>query len=368
MVNNKKLNNLSKLLLLIVSLLLGYGLIVLSSASTVESIQNFGNTYKYIFSQVTKGVLLGLISLYIFRKIDYHIFKKFLPIILVVSLALLLAVKIPGIGFTVGGSSRWVHFGAFVFQPSELAKLAIVIYLAAWTDKRKNEINDFTNSLLPAICIIAIYAGLIIWQPDFGTMLVLILISASMLFVSGINYKYIAWSTLGGLIALYSLIKAAPYRLKRLEVFLNPDLDPRGIGYHISQALLAIGSGGIFGYGYGLSRQKHNYLPEVMSDSIFAILSEELGFAGVCVAILLFILLFITGYKIAKNAPDTFGRMLAFGITSWFAFQILVNISAMTALIPLTGVPLPFFSYGSTAMILNLTSIGILLNISGQST
>ncbi|HYV33939.1 MAG TPA: putative lipid II flippase FtsW [Candidatus Limnocylindria bacterium] len=354
-------------LLLIVFLLLAYGLIVLYSASSVQSFQNYGNTGHYIYHQILYGAVLGLLAMFICSKIDYHFWQRNLPILIFFSLLFLALVKIPGIGFSSGGAARWVHVGPIFFQPAELAKMVIILYLASWVDRKHVDLNNFYYGILPSFAIIGLFSLLILWQPDLGTMLVLLLVAFFMLFVAGINWKYFFYSAIVGVLGLYALIKIEPYRVKRLTTFLDLTVDPKGISYQINQAILAIGSGGLWGYGYGLSRQKHNYLPEVMNDSIFAIMSEELGFIRTMLALLLFAAFTVKGYSIAKNAPDTFGKMVAFGITSWIAIQALVNLAAMVNLLPLTGIPLPFFSYGSSALIANLAAIGILLNISTYS-
>jgi cell division protein FtsW len=354
-------------LLVIVLSLFSYGLIVLYSASSVESFNGYGNTSHYVVHQLLYGGVIGLIGMFVLSKIDYHKWQKYLPVLIFGTLFLLILVKIPGIGFATGGARRWIHLGPIFFQPAELAKLVIIIYLASWADKKRETLNDFYYGLLPSLCIIGLFAGLILMQPDFGTMLVLLAVSFFMLFAAGINWKYFFYGLVSAVITLYTFIKIEPYRADRLATFLNPALDPKGIGYQINQALIAIGSGGIFGFGYGLSRQKHSYLPEVMNDSIFAIFAEELGFFRVVIALLLFLAFALKGFKIAKNAPDAFGKMVALGITSWITLQAVINIAAILSLIPLTGIPLPFFSYGSTALISNLAAIGILLNISSQS-
>ncbi len=354
-------------LLSIVLGLLAYGLIVLYSASTVQSFQNFGNTSHYIVHQILYGALLGLLGMYVCYRIDYHFWQKHLPVLIFLALFLLALVKVPHIGFSAGGASRWVHFGPLLFQPAELAKLVIILYLASWADKKRGSLNDFYFGVLPSLCIIGLFAGLIIIEPDFGTMLVLLLVAFFLLFTAGINWKYFFYGSLSAVLGLYLIIKIEPYRVRRLTTFFNPGVDPKGISYQINQALLAIGSGSLWGFGYGLSRQKHNYLPEVMNDSIFAVMAEELGFFRVLAALLLFVAFTVKGFKIAKDAPDTFGRMVAFGITSWITLQALINLGAMVNILPLTGIPLPFFSYGSTALIANLAAVGILLNISSAS-
>ncbi len=365
MVKKQTQRNLS--LIFSVFALLAYGLIALYSASTVDSYKNFGNTTYYVVHQLIYGVALGLIGMLITSGLDYHLWEKYLKILILGTLVALIMVKIPGFGFSAGGASRWIHIGFLFFQPAELAKLAIVVYIAAWVNKRKNNLNNFYLGVLPSLTITALFAALILWQPDLGTMLVLVLVSVTMLFAAGISWKYFFWTMVLGALSLYAFIRFAPYRARRLTTFLNPEIDPQGISYHINQALLAIGAGGMWGYGYGLSRQKHNYLPEVMGDSVFAVTAEELGFVRIVFVIVFFVWFILEGFAVAKNAPDTLGKMLAMGITSWLGLQALINIGAMVNLVPLTGIPLPFFSYGGTAMIINLSAIGILLNISKQS-
>ncbi len=354
-------------LLAVTLILLCYGLIVLYSASTVQSFNAFGTTTHYILHQFLYGGLLGLVAMYICSKLDYHIWQKYLPLLIGTSLLLLIAVKIPGLGFSTGGAARWIHLGPILFQPSEIAKLVIIFYLAAWVDRKQTLLNDFYFGILPSLAIIALFAGFILWQPDFGTMLVLIFVSASMLFVAGIDWKYFFWTIVAGGLALYGFILVEPYRARRLTTFLDPTIDKLGISYQINQAILAIGSGGLWGYGYGMSRQKYNFLPEASTDSIFAVMAEELGFFRVVFLLILFVLFALLGFRIAKNAPDMFGKMAAVGITSWIVLQAFVNIGAMVNILPLTGIPLPFFSYGSTSLLMTLAAIGILFNISNQS-
>ncbi|HVY67746.1 MAG TPA: FtsW/RodA/SpoVE family cell cycle protein, partial [Patescibacteria group bacterium] len=234
-------------LLFTVLALLGYGLIVLYSASTVESFANFGNTTYYIIHQLLYGALVGLAALIICAKLDYHIWQKNLPVLIFLALFLLLLVKIPGLGISSGGAARWLSLGPVTFQPAELAKLVIIFYLASWTDKKRGSLNDFYFGLLPSLVIIGLFAGLILWQPDFGTMLVLILVAFAMLFVGGIPLKYFFYGSGLSALLLYLIIKIEPYRVRRLATFFNPQLDPKGISYQINQALLAVGSGGIWG-------------------------------------------------------------------------------------------------------------------------
>ncbi len=354
-------------LLFTVLALLGFGLTVLYSASTVQSFTFFGKPTYYIVHQALYGGVLGLVAMYICSKIDYHMWQKYLPLMILGTLILLILVKIPGLGTSAGGATRWIGVGGFTIQPAEIAKLVIIFYVASWVDRKRHQLNDFYFGLLPSLVIISLFALLILWQPDFGTMLVLLLVSFCMLFVAGMNWKYFLYSAIVGISALYLLIKFEPYRVKRLATFLDPSIDPKGISYQINQAILAIGSGSAWGFGYGLSRQKHNYLPAVLNDSVFAVMAEELGFFRVIIVLALFVFFSLQGYKVAKNAPDLFGKMVALGITSWIALQAVINIAAIVNLIPLTGIPLPFFSYGSTALVTNLAAVGILLNISRYS-
>lgn len=364
----KSKSKLDIFLLVITSVLLAVGLSVLWSASTTEAEQTFGSTNYFIIRQLTRGVLFGLILMYIFSKLDYHKLKKPAGIMIVVSLILLILVKIPGLGVTANGATRWLSLGPILFQPAEIAKMAMIVYLAAWYSlPGRGTGHNFWKSIFPPILLVIVMSFLIIWQPDLGSTLSLLAIVGVMIFAGGTRLKYIF--SLGGLGILGVLIVALvePYRVQRLTAFLNPSGDPLGIGYQINQALIAVGSGGLFGYGYGLSRQKHFYLPEAINDSIFAIMAEELGFIRIVVILGLFAVLVFKGIRISLNAPDTFGRMLAFGIAALIGVNVVINVGAIIGLIPLTGIPLPFFSYGSTAMMVALSAIGILLNISKQS-
>ncbi|MHB8871175.1 MAG: putative lipid II flippase FtsW [Candidatus Doudnabacteria bacterium] len=351
----------------VVLILLGIGLVILYSASTVLSFSKFGNNTHYFFNQLTQGVLIGLICMYVFSKIDYHIWQKLAPLLVFLSIVLLALVLVPGLGFKVGNARRWLDFGPLFFQPAEIAKLALIFYIASWIDKRREEINDFYYGIIPTLIIIGAIAGLIILQPDIGTMLVVTVTAFVMLFVGGSKIKHLIWILVAGLVAMGILIKLEPYRLQRLTTFLNPGIDPQGVGYQINQAMVAIGSGGFFGRGYTESRQKYNYLPEVMGDSIFAVTVEELGFLRSGLIIGLFLVLAFRGLRIANTAPDIFGKMLAVGIISWISFQALINIGAIIGVLPLTGIPLPFVSFGSSALVVLLSAVGILLNISKHS-
>jgi cell division protein FtsW len=272
------------------------------------------------------------------------------------------------IGTEVYGARRWIQLGPLSFQPSEMAKLAMVLYLAAWLEsKGGRKIKDFFEGFLPFIGVMCFVGFLLIKQPDIGTLGVLFLTSISIYFASGAKVSHLLSLVIAGMAGLIALVKFEPYRLSRFLVFLNSSHDPKGVGYQINQALIAIGSGGIFGVGLGHSRQKFNYLPEPVGDSIFAIIGEELGMIGAGILIALFIMLALRGFKIAKAAPDNFGKLVAVGVTSWVIFQAFINIAAITGMIPLTGIPLPFISYGGTSLVFLMAGVGILLNISKQA-
>ncbi len=352
------------ILLATVFALVVFGLVILASASVVVSRNNSEQNYYYFFHQLIRGVLTGFILLAIAQKVDYRFWKKCALPFFAVGLGLLFLALIPGIGEGYGKASRWIMVGGFSFQPAEIFKLAFILYLAAWLEKRGKEIDNFSVGLIPFLAILALIGILLIKQPDIGTLGVVMATATIVYFAAGAKISHLLIIIFGGATAFWGLIKIAPYRMNRLTVFLHPETDPQGIGYQINQALLALGSGGLFGLGLGHSRQKYNYLPEPIGDSIFAIIGEEIGFVGLLVLLALFVIFAWRGFKIAQSAPDTFGKLAAVGITSWLVFQALMNIMAITSLIPLTGIPLPFISYGGTALITSLFGVGILLNIS----
>jgi cell division protein FtsW len=344
--------------------LIAFGLVMISSAGVAISQYRFGDGYYFFKHQLFFGVLPGLVLMFIAQKINYQFWKKIALPMFILNLAFLILVFIPGLGLNFQGASRWIKLGPFSFQPTEMLKLSLILYLAAWLEGKKEQGRDFFEGLVPFLAILGVVGFLIIKQPDMGTLGTIVIVAMAMYFLSGAKIKHLMGMFGAGLVAFLALIKFESYRMDRLLVFLHPELDPRGIGYQINQALLAIGSGGLFGLGLGHSRQKFNYLPEPVGDSIFAIICEEIGLIGATILILLFVVFAMRGLKIAKNAPDIFGKLVAIGITSWIIFQALINISAITGLIPLTGVTLPFISYGGTSLIFSMTGVGILLNIS----
>ena len=313
-------------------------------------------------------VLSGLGLMAFFASVPYRLWEKLALPIFITSLVLLLAVFIPGIGADYGTSRSWLDVGPFSLQPSELMKLALILYLAVWLQKREQLIQTWEQGFFPFAILLSITTVLLALQPDLGSVLVLSSIAASMFFVAGGNVLHLFVG--GGISALLSMpfILSKDYIWKRMIAFLNPD-DPsisETIGFQINQALIAVGSGRFFGQGYGKSVQKFGYLPEVQSDMIFAAMGEELGFLRLLIILTLFSILIVRGYRTARLAPDRFGLLVAGGITSWIAFQTVINIAVNLALMPITGLTLPLISYGGSSHWALLGAIGILLNISGS--
>lgn len=355
-------------LLILLAVILGFGLLMLFSASSVLGHHLHGDSYFYLKRQILQGILIGGPMFYAFSRIDYHYWKKYAFPIMAGSLILLFAVFIPGLGEARLGAKRWIDVGGFSFQPAEMVKLTFLIYLSAWLEKKGKDLHDVAYGLVSFLVMLGILVLLIaVAQRDLGTTLVITAIAMVIYFTAGAPLKHIAAIGLGGFVAVIGLIALEPYRLNRIKVLFNPSLDPQGIGYHVNQALIAVGSGGFFGLGLMHSRQKYNYLPEVATDSIFAIIAEELGFLFSVGLVLLFLAFVLQAFKVARRAPDQFGKLLAVGIATWIGFQAFVNIGAMLSLLPLTGIPLPFISHGSSSLITLLAATGLLVNISRQA-
>lgn len=331
------------------------GLIAVADASAPQALNSFNDKYYFFKQQVVWGAL-GLVGLFIASNIHYSFWKKIATPLFFASILLLIAVLIPGVGQTFLGAKRWIILGPVSVQPSEIVKLTIIFYLAKLSEKEKSPLAF----LLPPFLV----AGLIMLQPDLGTTIVVMGVAFSQIFISGVNIFYILGSMVLGAVSSFLLIITSAYRRARLMTFFGQTQDPLGSDYHIRQILLALGSGGLWGVGLGASRQKYLFLPEAATDSIFAVIAEETGFLGASIIIILFFALILTGLKIAKEAPDKFSQILAVGIISWISFQAILNIGSVVGLTPLTGVPLPFFSYGGSALTMLLTSAGILLSIS----
>lgn len=348
--------------------LVGIGLLTIASAGVSYGNIRFNDPY-YFFKEQLVGLAVGTLLLLVAERVPYQLWRRFVVPLFAVALIFLVLVFIPGFGTTVYGAARWVDIGLFSFQPSEIMKIAIIFYLAAWLSRRGQRTSqDFYEGFLPFFIVLSVVGFLIIKQPDTGTLGLIFCISLSIFFASGANLRHIAGLIGLALFALFVLIKIAPYRMQRFLVFLNPEHDPLGAGYQMTQAFLAIGTGGWFGVGLGHSRQKFNYLPEPVTDSIFAVLAEETGLLGGAFVISLFLFFLWRGIRVARQAPDKFGELLAVGIVAWVVCQAFINIAAITGLIPLTGIPLPFISFGGTSLAVLMAAVGVLLNISRHST
>lgn len=353
--------------LLLLGAVCGFGLLMLLSASGPLGYQTFGDSYYFFKHQLLFGVLPGTFIFLILARIDYRKLRSFAALGLLLSVVLLVLVYMPGVGLKLGGSERWVKLFGLAFQPSEFVKVTFLLYMAAWLAARKKEAKTVQEGLVPFGFAVGIVGLLLILQPNTGSMSVIVLSAVMMYMIAGAPWGWFAVMGVTGVSVLALLIKLTPYRAARFMTFLHPELDPKGIGYHINQAYLAIGSGGLFGLGYGHSRQKFLYLPEVAGDSVFAVMAEEMGFF-ITVGFLVLLAVFVRRMiRIAENAPDEFGKYLATGIASWIAVQTVLNVSSMMGLLPMTGVTLPFVSYGSSAFLALATGMGLMASISRQS-
>lgn len=343
-----------------------FGLVMLASASSHLGKTKFDDSYYYLKHQLLFGFLLGVFGFFAGYKIYYRNYEKMAVVMMAISIALLVLVFTP-LGFSSGGADRWLKIGPVSFQPSELLKITFIIYLAAWLGSGSERNRNFWHGFVPFLIFSAIVAGLLVKQPATSTVVILMLTALIIYFVSGAKWSYI-FGTLGaGLLALVLIIYITPYRFNRIMNFINSESNPLSGGYHINQAKIAIGSGGIWGVGYGQSTTKIKYLPEPIGDSIFAVIAEELGFAGSLALVGAFVLLVTKTLLLARKAPDRFAKLLLIGFASLIAIQAFVNIGAISGLIPLTGTPLPFISYGGTALAVFMTMGGIIANISKSS-
>ena len=358
----KKLNI---LLLIIVTIMALYGIIMIYSASSVWAQYKFNDAfhfakYQFIF------FIISFLCMLIVKKIDYNLYKRHSNKILLLSLILLILVLIPGIGTLRNGSRSWFKIGPFGLQPSEIAKVSLIIFLSKYLEKNQNNLSNIKKSILPVLGIISLFFGLIMLEPDFGTGMVIVLSLMLILFISGVKLKFFASLGILGILGIAGLIIIAPYRLKRIISFLNPWSDPLGSGYQIIQSLYAIGPASLLGLGFGKSIQKQFYLPEPQTDFIFAIICEEFGIVGAISVIALFISLFYIILKISLKQNNLFAKYLSFGLGMQIILQGALNLCVVTSLIPVTGVTLPFFSYGGSSLLVSMISIGIILNIYGS--
>lgn len=351
------------ILLFVVFALMIIGLIMILSASSIRSYNDYNDSF-YLFKHQLLWALIGITFMFVFMNIDYHVYERNAKLILILALIGLVLVLIPGVGKIVGGSRRWIILGPIRIQPSELAKIGIVIYLAQYFSKKGNKVKFFIEGLLPPLIILSAVFLLILLEPDLGTAVTIAGTVFIILFTAGARFSHLFFLFIISIPVLMFFIFSENYRKERFFSFLDPWADPLDTGYHIIQSLLALGSGGIFGVGLGKSKQKFLYLPEPGTDFIFAVLGEELGLIGALLVLGLFFLFAWRGMKIAVSVPDMFGSVLAVGITAMVIIQALINIAVVTSSMPVTGITLPFMSYGGTSLLIMLSSAGILLNIS----
>lgn len=352
-------------ILLVVSVILIsiFGIIMIYSASSIWAEYKYNDPLKYVKNQAL-FFIIGLILMFLVSKINYKFYLKKSNILLIGCIILLILVLIPGVGMVRNGSRSWFGIGSFGIQPSEFTKLALIIFTSKYLINNEKNMKNIKKGVLPILCVLIFVFGLIMLQPDFGTGMIIVISIIGLLFVGGVSMKFFIGLGIIGVLGITGLIIIAPYRLARILSFLNPWSDPLGSGFQIIQSLYAIGPGGLFGFGFLNSRQKHFYLPEPQTDFIFSIISEEFGFLGIVIVVTLFLTIIITGFKISKNCKDLFGKYLSFGIMFQLSFQALLNLMVVVGLIPVTGVTLPFLSYGGSSLLITLCSIGVILNIS----
>jgi cell division protein FtsW len=354
-------------LLLAVMALTGIGVVMVYSASSVRSYFSSADPAAQGLEQLVWAGI-GLAGLVVAMRLDFRHLRYLAIPIYIITLGLLVAVLVPGIGVEINGSQRWIIIpGVGTLQPAEFAKLAVVLYLAHWLDRRGKEAKSFWNGLIPFALLVAPGFFLIAIEPDLGTAGVYAIVAVSIFFMAGANLLYLTAIGSGIMAAAWVMVSSTSYQLERVQTFMDPFRDPLDSGYNTIQALLALGLGGITGLGLGESRQKFLYLPAPSTDFIFAIIGEEWGLVGTLTVLALFVVIAYQGYKIAIHAPDTFSGLVACGITTWLVVQACVNMMVVTALMPVTGIPLPFISAGGSALTINLAAIGILLSISRET-
>jgi len=346
--------------------LIGIGIVMIYSSSAIVALERFGDPAFFLKRQLLWSAL-GVTAMYVALTVHYPRLRPLTPGLLLVGMLALVAVLVPGLGRAAGGARRWLVLGPATFQPAEAAKLILILYLANYLDSRGASIRQL-QVLRPPVLVTAALFFLVAAQPDMGTALLLVGIAGAMLFVGGASVWHLGGVVLAGFPVLAAVTLLEPYRVRRLMAFLDPWRDPRGSGFHIIQSLLALGSGGLLGVGLGASRQKYFYLPERHTDFIFAILGEELGLLGAAAVIGLFAFIAYRGLRIARSAPDRYGALLAAGITTSIVGQAAANIGVTAGILPVTGVPLPFISFGGSSLLMTCMGVGILLNISQYST
>src|SRR5712691_633802 len=341
------------------------GLVMVFSASAVIAKERYGSGYTFLFRQLAWAVT-GIIAMFVAMKLDYRRYKHPAVVFSVLGVTTLMLISVFFLDRT-HHTHRWIHWGSFSFQPSEIAKPALILFLAFFLESRTRSIDDWRNTLLPALIPTAVFLGLIVFQPDLGTAIACAAITGSVLFVAGLRLRYLGYALLASLAPLYFLIFHVAYRRDRILAFLDPYSDPQGRGFHIIQSLIAVSTGGIAGAGLMESKQKLFYLPEPHTDFIFAVTAEEWGLIGSVIVVALFTIFLLRGLRAAILTRDPFGRYLATGITTMVVVQALLNISVVLGMLPTKGIPLPLISYGGSSLFITLASIGVLLNVAQQA-
>ena len=349
-----------------VILLAIFGIIMIYSASSIWAEYKFNDAFKFVKAQFL-FFIVGILAMLVLSKIDYHIYYKKANLILLVCFLLLVLVLIPGIGTIRNGSRSWFGIGSLGIQPSEFSKIGLIIFVSKYLSNNDRNIKSITKGVFPILGIIGIFFLLIMLEPDFGTGMVIVLTLITIIFVSGVKLSFFIKIGLLGLLGIVGLIAVAPYRIARIVSYLNPWTDPLGSGFQIIQSLYAIGPGGLLGQGFLNSRQKHFYLPEPQTDFIFSIISEEFGFLGILIVASFFIIIFYRCIKTSINSSDLFAKYLTFGLSFGIIIQAILNLMVVVGLIPVTGVTLPFLSYGGSSLLVSMCSIGIILNISRRT-
>jgi cell division protein FtsW len=342
-----------------------FGVVMVFSSSAVLAKADYGDPNYFSFKQIMAAVV-GLALMFMVMKVDYHVYRKPTVVFTLLATAVAMLVVVYFLAAT-RNVHRWIQLPHFSFQPSELAKLAVIFFLAYFLENRKDKINSVQFTLAPISIIVGVLAGLIVFEPDLGTAVAILLTVSVLLFVAGLDLRWFAVPAVLSVPAFYFLVYLKPWRWDRIMTFMHPDRDPSGAGFHIKQSLVSVGSGGIFGLGYMEGKQKLFFLSEGHTDFIFAVIGEELGLIGACAVLLLFLVFLWRGVRASAKAPDRFGFYLALGITMMVSIQAFINMSVVLALVPTKGIPLPFLSYGGSSFVLMLAAVGILLNVSQQS-
>lgn len=349
------------LVILVVTISL-FGILMIYSASSVWAEYKFSDPFKYARNQLI-FFIIGLVLMHLLKKVDYSFYLKYANKILLICFILLILVLIPGIGKIRNGSRSWFGVGSFGIQPSEFAKIGLIIFVSKYLSNNDYYVKDIFKGIFPILGVIFLFFGLIMLEPDFGQGMVIVISLIMIIFISGTKLSFFAKCGLVGLIGIVGLIIVAPYRMMRIISFVNPWADPLGSGFQIIQSLYAIGPGGLLGLGFGNSIQKHFYLPEPQTDFIFAIISEEFGFLGVLIVTTLFILIFYKSIKISMSCNELFPKYLVFGLAFEIMIQASINLAVVVGLIPVTGVALPFISYGGSSLLVSMASIGIIMGV-----